>query len=134
MTQMYALFLKLQNKSSYFFTIYEKSKTISCVPPQCLLISLHICGNINRRLIVDDLIIIFSAFVFPKLFVRRLSVNSPSILPSSSVDTPYCLHWILTASSSNVHRIDGHSVDIRWRFGGHSPELYRRIKGVSTEN
>ena len=131
---MYALFLKLQNRSSYFFTIYENSKTISCVPPQCILISLHLCGYISRRLIVDDLTIIFSVFVFPMLSVRRLSVNSPSILPSSSVDTPYCIHRILTASPSNVHRIDGDAMDIRWRFDGHSPELYRRIKGVSTEN
>ena len=123
MTQMYALFLKSQNKLSYFFTVYDKSKTISCVPPRCLLISLHLCGNISRRLIVDDLTIIFSAFVFPKLFVRRLSVNSSMILPSSSVDTPYCLHWILTASSSNVHRIDGHSMDIRWTFDGDSMEI-----------
>ena len=64
-------------------------------------------------------------------FFRPFSVHTSLFLRSSSYDAPYLPHHITIESPQNVHRNDGHSMDIRWRFDGHSTKEHRKNIGVS---
>ena len=67
-------------------------------------------------------------------FISHLSVDASFVLRCISVSPSLLLHIIFIEYPLDIHRISTKTVDIRWTFGGHSSKLYRRIKGVSTEN
>lgn len=63
----------------------------------------------------------------------QYSLPTPIYVRSNFVLPPYFHHHISMESPSNVHRFGGHSVEMRWTFGGDSSKEDRRNNGDKSE-